>query len=436
VRDSSFVNLLTKGARFGATRCWIVQRATAEDHEMQDWKLLKLLAAKRRGRSGGKAGRVLFGVGVTLVAACSAPGSDPLGTGGAMLSNLFTNDKPAYDYFVTKGLTNFQAAAVVGNLDQESGVDPTISQFGGGPGRGIAQWSTGGRWDKMSGDNLVAYAAMQGLPTNSLAVQLDFIWYELETFPQYGLAKLQATTNVTDATQVFEDDYEGCVYANFPVCDLPRRVTFAKNVLAAYGSDPVPRDGGATGDGGATADGKTTGDGPGSPDGKSIGDGAGNADGTTIDDGAPTADRATTDDGAFTSDAPMSVPVPDAEPPKTYDAGAPDKRSDAEPMSEAGQGVSAPAGVDSSGCSIHSYGADGSHRRWCLAAIGFVLASARRRRSKGWARPVARPPVPIHQAPLAVTPTNDGASTGATDTRASPPTAGPRTRLRNARPTE
>jgi len=180
------------------------------------------------------------------------------------------------------------------------------------------------------------------------------------------LANLQATTNVTDATQVFEDDYEGCVYANFSVCDLPRRVTFAKGVLAAYGSDPVVRDGGA-GDGGAPADGKTS------------EDGAGTADGKTIGDGAPTADRATADDGALTSDAPTSVPAPDAEPPKTYDAGAPDKRSDAEPTSEAGQGVSTPAGVGSSGCSIHSSGADGSHRRWWLVAIGFVLASSRRR---------------------------------------------------------
>ena len=40
-----------------------------------------------------------------------------------------------------------QAAGIIGNLDQESGMDPTISQYDGGPGRGIAQWSTGGRWD-------------------------------------------------------------------------------------------------------------------------------------------------------------------------------------------------------------------------------------------------------------------------------------------------
>src|SRR5438105_13835498 len=57
------------------------------------------------------------------------------------------NDKIAFDYFLGKGLTAVQSAGIIGNLDQESGMDPTISQFGGGPGRGIAQWSAGGRWD-------------------------------------------------------------------------------------------------------------------------------------------------------------------------------------------------------------------------------------------------------------------------------------------------
>ena len=57
-----------------------------------------------------------------------------------------TNDKIAFDFFLAKGLTPVQSAGIIGNLDQESGMDPTIWQYGGGPGRGIAQWSAGGRW--------------------------------------------------------------------------------------------------------------------------------------------------------------------------------------------------------------------------------------------------------------------------------------------------
>src|SRR5438552_11911679 len=76
-------------------------------------------------------------------------------------TTAFANDQAAYVFFVGKGLKNFQAAGIVGNLDQESGVNPSSVQSGG-PGRGIAQWSVGGRWDTSTNDNLVAYAASHG----------------------------------------------------------------------------------------------------------------------------------------------------------------------------------------------------------------------------------------------------------------------------------
>jgi MYXO-CTERM domain-containing protein len=147
-------------------------------------------------------------------------------------STAFANDKPAFDFFVAKGLTNFQAAGIVGNLDQESGVDPTIAQFGGGPGRGIAQWSVGGRWDTSAGDNAVAYAAQQGQSVWSLNLQLEFIWYELTTYG-YGFSKLKASTNVTDATLAFMTDYEIC-----GTCVSSQRISYAQSVLNAYGVAP------------------------------------------------------------------------------------------------------------------------------------------------------------------------------------------------------
>jgi hypothetical protein len=144
----------------------------------------------------------------------------------------FANDEPAFDYFLGKGLTDFQAAGIVGNLDQESGVDPNAVQQGG-PGRGIAQWSVGGRWDTDSNDNCTWYASQQGQSVWSLQLQLDFIWYELTTFPSYGLSDLRGTTNVTDATVTFETDFEGC-----GECDQSTRISYAESVLAAYGAAP------------------------------------------------------------------------------------------------------------------------------------------------------------------------------------------------------
>jgi hypothetical protein len=140
------------------------------------------------------------------------------------------NDQPAYDFFVAHGLPGSQAAGVVGNLDEESGVDPAAVEPGG-PGRGIAQWSAGGRWDTTPADNVQEYAASQGQPADSLNLQLGFIWYELTTFPQYGLTQLRESTNVSDAAVAFETFYEIC-----GMCIQSTRIAYAESVWAAYGS--------------------------------------------------------------------------------------------------------------------------------------------------------------------------------------------------------
>jgi MYXO-CTERM domain-containing protein len=150
----------------------------------------------------------------------------------AALSTGFANDKAAYDFFVGKGLTSYQAAGIVGNLDQESGVDPNAVQYNGGPGRGIAQWSVGGRWDTSGNDNATWYAGQQGESVWSLNLQLEFIWYELTNIG-YGFADLKATNNVTDATVVFQDKFEICGQ-----CDSNQRIAYAMDVLNAYGTAP------------------------------------------------------------------------------------------------------------------------------------------------------------------------------------------------------
>ncbi|HZS42315.1 MAG TPA: phage tail tip lysozyme [Polyangia bacterium] len=175
---------------------------------------------------------VLASLAATALAGCIGAPPPPAGELTQASSTAFANDKPAFDFFVGKGFTNFQAAGIVGNLDQESGVDPTIAQFGGGPGRGIAQWSTGGRWDTSANDNVVWYAGTRGESATSLNLQLEFIWYELTTFG-YGFSQLKATTNVTDATVVFMDKYEIC-----GTCAQSQRVSYAQSVLSAYGVTP------------------------------------------------------------------------------------------------------------------------------------------------------------------------------------------------------
>jgi len=163
-----------------------------------------------------------------VVAACGTDTADEEDTSMSEQA-LSSSEHTAYNFFVAKGLTMAQAAGIVGNLIQESSVIPTAVEYGGGPGRGIAQWSVGGRWDSSYHDNVTWYAAQHGLNRWALNTQLAFIWYELTTYG-YGYSQLRATTNVTDATIVFENRYEIC--GN---CQQTTRINYAKQVLAAYG---------------------------------------------------------------------------------------------------------------------------------------------------------------------------------------------------------
>ena len=150
------------------------------------------------------------------------------------------NERTAWSFLLSKGLGQVQVAGIIGNLDQESGpgIDPTIKQVNPngtiGPGRGIAQWSTGGRWDTSPNANVNWYAQSHDEPALSLDLQLNFIWFELSTMPAYGLAALQKATTVQAATIIFMTSYEIC-----GTCASAQRITYAQAAYNAY-STTVP----------------------------------------------------------------------------------------------------------------------------------------------------------------------------------------------------
>ena len=190
---------------------------------------------------------------LSFVAACSgAPDSgEETGATSESSSAITATEQGAYNFFLSKGLTSYQAAAIVGNLMQESNVQPTSVQPGG-PGRGIAQWSVGGRWNASHGDNLVAYASSRGESPTSLTLQLEFVWYELETFAGYGLSKLRASRSVAAATVIFQTDFEACGQ-----CDQTTRIHYAEMVLATHGGGGGGGATGGTGGGGGATGGAT-----------------------------------------------------------------------------------------------------------------------------------------------------------------------------------
>jgi len=132
------------------------------------------------------------------------------------------------DRLVNGGLTKTAAIGVVANLKAESNLDPGIKQRGGGPGRGLAQWEKGGRYDT-DPINLNKFAAKKGTNWTDLNTQIDFILYEMEKHPEYRRVKeqLNSTDSVEQATLIFLKKYEK---AGTPHTD--KRLSYAKDIAA------------------------------------------------------------------------------------------------------------------------------------------------------------------------------------------------------------
>lgn len=124
------------------------------------------------------------------------------------------------EYIVKKlqndaGLSQIAALGVVANLRAESGLDPAKKQYSPkakdkiGPGRGLAQWEKGGRFDYDT-HNLVKYAKSQGTGWEDLDTQIGFIGYEFDNLKEYGAVRdlINKAKTVDEATKIFLKKYE------------------------------------------------------------------------------------------------------------------------------------------------------------------------------------------------------------------------------------
>lgn len=167
-----------------------------------------------------------------------------------------TNKERIYSFFLSKGLTPVQAAGAFGNISQESGGDPTISQVGGntndpsqfgtavgvGKAWGLIQWDAGGR--------AIVYAEQAGIttPIYLLETQLNLIWWHMTNQSPTGVSNMlgkpsvvngkvvyEAYKDITDvekATLTFHDRIEG---SSDDKVGLDERVADAKMILEEYG---------------------------------------------------------------------------------------------------------------------------------------------------------------------------------------------------------
>lgn len=107
----------------------------------------------------------------------------------------------AFDYYLAKGLTKNQAAAIVGAGIIESNLNPTAigDRNLKEKAHGVFQWR-GNRWK-----NLLAFAAAQSKEVHGLVLQLSFVLHELKTTERQAGDKLFMAKTLEDAVDAMVD---------------------------------------------------------------------------------------------------------------------------------------------------------------------------------------------------------------------------------------
>lgn len=177
------------------------------------------------------------GIGFFNVSNCQA---NPQ-TGYAITLFGSDNIEKAYNFLIGQGLSPTATAAIIGNLYEESGIDPKIVEASppydsdtmpdsirGNHGYGIAQWTN---YDRQQ--NLLNFAQKAGKPESDLGVQLGYLWVEATTTYKSTLDKIKVLSDTDTATKVWMDGFES---PRADVAHLDIRQEEARKVILKYGN--------------------------------------------------------------------------------------------------------------------------------------------------------------------------------------------------------
>lgn len=144
------------------------------------------------------------------------------------------NAQKAFNYLRSKGLTPEQAAGIVGNLIQESGVNPNATNPKS-KNTGIAQWDPVDRWGNFVNGktyNGIEWKGVGQSGARSLENQLRFLWWEMESGAGgMSLQSIKSARTLEEATEIFLVKYER---PGAHEAVLPKRISNAKGVLKSY----------------------------------------------------------------------------------------------------------------------------------------------------------------------------------------------------------
>ncbi len=226
--------------------------ATSEEND-QLTKISNAFSAYARNAQSYALGGKYQDVTVADILGTSTSTSGSATTSGAATtdaSNLQGGDtaEKVWNYLKSAGYSDAAAAGVLGNMEQESGVDPAkIQGNGAGPAAGIVQWENyntkSGRWKSMSD-----YAKSKGKDWTDLGSQLEFMDKEFGSSSMQAFFKKSASgmansgaknpigynefkqlTDAEEATRQFEGAFER---AGKPMMD--KRISAANAYLQKF----------------------------------------------------------------------------------------------------------------------------------------------------------------------------------------------------------
>jgi hypothetical protein len=140
-------------------------------------------------------------------------------------TGLSGREQESMDFFISKGWTKEQAAGIVGNLIQESNLNPEAYNKKENA-QGIAQWRM---------DRIQRFEQMHGksIRSASLREQLEYVNWELNNTEKKAGSELRKTTTTAQAAAVVDRLYERSAGT-----ELSNRVNNANQLLTSFNKPP------------------------------------------------------------------------------------------------------------------------------------------------------------------------------------------------------
>lgn len=158
-----------------------------------------------------------------------------------------SNVARAWNFFKAKGLSDVAVASILGNFQQESGINPKSGYGTDGP-YGIAQWLGSGRWKELK----KKYPGHEW----ELLYQLKYAWLELNDKNSVQHSKALQTISQSQQLEWIADNNPGAVYyfalyfegctgtanpsfpkdrLNHDIQDYDNRLKYAQKILKSFG---------------------------------------------------------------------------------------------------------------------------------------------------------------------------------------------------------